>query len=270
MSGSGEVAVSSEKAELIDAIQKYVNKSDWKAAILIMEKLFAVDSDPLIRVRIGDAYQKLNRKTEAVTEYVRAADLYASQGSVVRALAQYKLALRLDPYHQPALEKMAALYSNKIVAEKKAEPVEEGKQKPAHSVIPLFSGFTQEEFADFTKMMVVHTLLSGQAVVRQNDRGKSVYVIASGSVKVYTTLLSGEQVELAVLWPGDFFGEMSFLAGHPRTATVETREDASILEVEEEKLRDLITRRPHVLEILQKYSAMRAKGTIEKIQATNV
>lgn len=262
--------MASEKAQLIDTIQKHVSKGDWKAAIPEMEKLFALDPDPMIRVRIGDAYQKLNQKAEAVKEYVRAADLFAAQGAVVRALAQYKLALRLDPYHRSALDKMAALYSNKTVVEKKAEPVEEGKQKPANSVIPLFAGFTKEEFYDFTKMMVVHTMPPGQAIVRQDDRGKSVYIIANGSVRVYTALLSGEQVDLAVLWPGDFFGEMSFLTGKARTATVEAREDSNILEVEEDKLRELITRRPHVLEVLRQYSEMRAKGTIEKIQATNV
>jgi replicative DNA helicase len=47
---------------------------------------------PLIRphrpVRIGDARQKLNQKPEAVKEYIRAADLYAEKGFVVKALAQ--------------------------------------------------------------------------------------------------------------------------------------------------------------------------------------
>ena len=37
-------------------------KSDWKSAIAEMEKLFAIDQDPIVRVRIGDARQKLNQK----------------------------------------------------------------------------------------------------------------------------------------------------------------------------------------------------------------
>ena len=89
--------MSTDKAQLIDTIQKYLGKSNWKAAVADMEKLFAIDPDPMIRVRMGDAYQKLNQKLEAVKEYVYAADLYASKGVLVRALAQYKLALRLDP-----------------------------------------------------------------------------------------------------------------------------------------------------------------------------
>ena len=56
-----------------------------------------------------------------------AADLYALKGVVVKALAQYKLALRLDPKNQEAQIKMASLHSNKTIAEKKAEPVEEAR-----------------------------------------------------------------------------------------------------------------------------------------------
>lgn len=259
----------SEKGKLIDSIQKFVSKSDWKSVITEMEKLFAMGPDPIIRVRIGDAYQKLNQKADAIKEYLRAADMYAETGAVVKALAQYKLALRLDPGNKQAQERLEALHSNKTVKESKAEPVEQGAQKPASSVIPLFAGFTQEEFNAFTKVMNVHPLPAGLPVIEQHDTGKSVYIVASGSVKVYTKLLAGERVDLAVLWPGDFFGEMSFLTGKTRTATVETGEDSVILEVTEEKLREVIEQRPHVLDVMRKYSEERTKGTVEKILESN-
>ena len=131
--------MSTDKAQLIDTIQKYLGKSNWKAAVVEMEKLFAIDPDPMIRVRMGDAYQKLNQKVEAIKEYIQAADLFAAKGVIVRALALYKLALRLDPQNKPANEKMASLHSNKAMTEKKPESIEEGAPKPARSVIPLFA-----------------------------------------------------------------------------------------------------------------------------------
>src|SRR5512145_919082 len=142
--------MSNDKAKLIENIQGFLGKGKWKEAVADMEKLFALNPDPIIRVRMGDAYQKLSSKPEATREYVYAADLYAETGAVVKALAQYKLALRLDPQHKRAQDRMAALHSNKTITEKKAEPVEDGKQKPANSAIPLFAGFTQGEFQEFT------------------------------------------------------------------------------------------------------------------------
>ena len=258
------------RAQLIDNIQAFLGKGKWKEAVADMEKLFALNPDPIIRVRMGDAYQKLNSKPEATREYVYAADLYAEKGAVVKALAQYKLALRIDPEHKRAQDRMAALHSNKTIAEKKAEPVEEGKQKPANSAIPLFAGFTQGEFQEFTKLMNVHTHGPGEVIVREGDKGKSVYIIANGSVKVYTTMLSGEVVELAKLWPSEFFGEISFLTGKPRTATIETLEDTTVLEMTEDKLHDLVEKHPRVREVLQKYSEMRLKGTIETVISKSV
>lgn len=262
--------MSNDKTILIENIQGFLSKGKWKDAVSDMEKLFALNPDPIIRVRMGDAYQKLNSKPEATREYVYAADLYAEKGAIVKALAQYKLALRIDPNHKRAQDRMAALHSNKVITEKKAEPVEDGKQKPANSAIPLFAGFTQGEFEEFTKLMMVHEHPKGDVIVREGDKGKSVYIIAAGSVKIYTTMLSGETVELAKLWPSEFFGEIAFLSGKPRTATVETIEDTTILELTEDNLKELVAKHPRVRDVLQKFSEMRLKGTIETVISKSV
>lgn len=259
--------MATEKAVLTEKIQKCIDKADWKSAIAEMGKLFAIDPDPMLRVRIGDALQKLNQKAEAVKEYVKAADLFAEKGFVVKALALYKLALRLDPNYKDAHDKMAALHSNKTVTELKIEPLEFGAPPPESSVVPLFSDLTQEEFNDFTKRMVIHNAPPGKAIIREGEAGSSVYVVTRGSVRVYT-MLSGKQVQLAVLQPSDFFGEIAFLTGKPRTATVEAAEETDLLEVSEEDLLDLIAKRPRIKEVLQNYHTQRTKSTLEKIKSS--
>lgn len=257
--------MASEKAAISEKVQKYIEKADWKSAIAEMEKLFAVDPDPIVRVRIGDARQKLNQKGEAVKEYVRAADLYAEKGFVVKALAQYKLALRVDPSHKDAQQKMESLHSNKSVSEFKLEPIVEGEAQPTRSVIPLFSDMTQEEFNEFTKRMIIHTVPPGKPIIREGEAGSSVYVMTRGSVKVYSTI-QGKQVDLAVLQPSDFFGEIAFLTGNPRTATVEAAVECDVLEVPEEELRDVIRKWPRIKEVLQNYYEERVKNTMEKVK----
>jgi tetratricopeptide (TPR) repeat protein len=257
--------MSTEKAQLIDAIQDQWGRGKWKEAVAAMEKLFALDPDPHTRVRMGDAYQKQDLKLEAAREYVYAADLFAEQGSVVKALAQYKLALRIDPQHKRARERMTALHSNRTIVEKRAEPVDKGKQSPANSAVPLFAGFSQDEFDEFAKLMIVHQHGPGEIIVREGDTGKSVYIIAGGVVKVYTTMLSGDTVELARLWPSEFFGEISFLTGKPRTASIETLEDTMVLEMTEDDLNRLIQKHPRVRDVLQQYSTARLKGTIDTV-----
>jgi CRP-like cAMP-binding protein len=94
-----------------------------------------------------------------------------------------------------------------------------------------------------------------------------VFVITRGSVRVYTTL-HAKQVELAILHSSDFFGEIAFLTGKPRTATVEAAEETDLLELPEDELIDLISRRPRVKEVLQKHYELRVQSTIAKVKGT--
>jgi hypothetical protein len=47
---------------IAEKVQEPLSKTNWKAAITEMEKLYAIHQDPLIRVRIGDVRWKFNRK----------------------------------------------------------------------------------------------------------------------------------------------------------------------------------------------------------------
>jgi cAMP-dependent protein kinase regulator len=257
--------LASVKAKITENVQTYLSKADWKNAITEMEKLFAVDEDPIVRVRIGDVRQKLGQKAGAVKEYVRAADLYAEKGFVVKALAQYKLALRLDPANKDAVGKMELLHTNRTVAESKLEPVEDGAVEPTRSVIPLFSDFTQEEFNEFTKCMILHTLPPGRPIIREGDAGRSVFILTRGAVRVFAAV-NGRKVELAALQASDFFGEIAFLTGKPRTATVETIEESDVLEVAEKDLNDMIAKSPRIREVLHNHHEARVKSTLKKIK----
>lgn len=257
--------MASEKAQLTENIQKYIQKSDWKNAITELEKLFAMDNDPQVKVRMGDIRQKMNQKPQAVNEYMKAAELFADKGFVVKALAMYKLVLRVDPGHTKALDQMASLHSNKSVTELKLEPVELGEVVPQSSVVPLFADLTQEEFNEFTTRMVFHTVPAGQVIVKEGDTGAAVYVVTRGTVKV-TTTMEGKSVELAVLQPSDFFGEIAFLTGKPRTATVSAAEECDILEVPEAQLKDLISSKPRIREVMQNYYNQRVASTLQKLK----
>ena len=103
-----------------------------------MERLFAIHQDPLIRVRIGDVRQKLNRKDKAIQEYLLAADLFAERGFVVKALAQYRLALKLDPSNRDIRSKREILRMSCPVVKLKREPVEYRPPEPITDAMPLY------------------------------------------------------------------------------------------------------------------------------------
>lgn len=131
-----------EKTIIAENVQRHLEKSDWKAAIAEMEKLYAIDRAPLIRVRIGDVRLKLNRKQAAIREYLRAAKLFAGQGFVVKALAQYRLVLRLDSSNAYARNKMAVmemLRPIKMVAKPQRAPMEYRVPPSFENSAPLYA-----------------------------------------------------------------------------------------------------------------------------------
>ncbi len=131
--------MASKKTAITENVQEYLERSDWKSAIKEMEKLFAINQDPLVRVRIGDARLKLNRRREAIRDYVRAADLFAEKGFVVKALAQYTLALRLDSSNDDArskIEKMQLLRTFNSVTKPQHGPMEYHVPQPFEDALP--------------------------------------------------------------------------------------------------------------------------------------
>ena len=134
--------MASNKTIIAENVQVHLERSDWKAAIEEMEKLFAIDRDPLIRVRIGDARLKLNRKCAAIREYLRAAGLFAEKGFVVKALAQYSLVLRLDSsnaYARNKMEMMEMLRPNRTAAKQQRAPMEYRVPQPFEGGVPPYA-----------------------------------------------------------------------------------------------------------------------------------
>ena len=60
----------------------------------------------------------------------------------------------------------------------------------------------------------------GQIVIQQGDEADRFYVIVGGEAEVVNHHPGGDDIVLAVLGPGEYFGEIGILQNRPRTATV--------------------------------------------------
>jgi putative ABC transport system ATP-binding protein len=69
-------------------------------------------------------------------------------------------------------------------------------------------------------------LPAGSVLFRQGERGDLIYVVESGAVRIERETPAGEPTVLAVLRPGDHFGEMAPLFDLPRSASAVADADA--------------------------------------------
>jgi cytochrome P450/CRP-like cAMP-binding protein len=67
----------------------------------------------------------------------------------------------------------------------------------------------------------IKTVPAGEVVIQQGDPATTFYVIIQGEVEVTNVAPSGENIHLATLGSGEYFGEIGLLRNRPRTATVQ-------------------------------------------------
>ncbi len=65
-------------------------------------------------------------------------------------------------------------------------------------------------------------------IIRFHDNSNSVFFIAQGEIRVTFNSLSGQEVILCDLSPGEMFGELTAIDGKPRSATVLARSSALV------------------------------------------
>jgi CRP-like cAMP-binding protein len=106
---------------------------------------------------------------------------------------------------------------------------------------------------------------AGAVIFEEGDPGSRMYVIQTGRVRVVKQM-GGRSLALAVLGPGDFFGEMALLEGQPRSASAVVAEPSRILELDEQAFADLVRGNGEVgLKLLRKLSA-RLRDATRKIR----
>lgn len=79
----------------------------------------------------------------------------------------------------------------------------------------LFGGVDPKDLAAVAARAVEVDFPAGRVIARQGEIGTGFFLVVDGSVRV---VRGGEEV--AVLGPGEFFGELSVLDGLPRVAQV--------------------------------------------------
>jgi len=120
--------------------------------------------------------------------------------------------------------------------------------------IPLFAKLSPAEIAELSGLLKELKVENQQAVFWIGDDGADFYVLQLGRVAVCYPDDMGHEVTIAVLGPGDFFGEISLLDGGPRTATIRAEDDVTLLSLSRHDFLEFLTRHPsagiHILTIL--------------------
>ena len=240
-------------AEEVENAASLLAKKDYVRAVPLLKREHEkYPSNPRIRLQYADALLGSGSIREAADQYEATARYYDDNGLTVQAIAVRKKAEKA----QKQLESAPA-------------PADQGgKSEPLFSrpvpASPLFEVLDPEERAALVREMELEAHDEGSVIISEGDPGASMYVIASGEVKVYTRGTGGSgSVYLAKLGEGDFFGEVSVLTGKPRTATITASRQTEVLRLDKEKLDNALATYPRIRKVLDEFYKKRATHTVE-------
>ena len=106
---------------------------------------------------------------------------------------------------------------------------------------------------------------AGTVLFEEGQPGDFMYVVAAGEVEIRRKVGETERV-LAVLPPGDFFGEMAILNSRPRSATAVVRVDSRLVVIEGRTFEAMLRARPEIALRIIKALALRLESANQQVE----
>jgi CRP/FNR family transcriptional regulator/CRP/FNR family cyclic AMP-dependent transcriptional regulator len=101
----------------------------------------------------------------------------------------------------------------------------------------------------------------GDIIFQKDDPGQALFIIEDGSVRIYVPGAQGVDLTLAVMGPGEFFGDLSLLDGRPRSASASALAETTLVCVERSDFTALLRARPEASLLILAEIARRVRDT---------
>ena len=130
---------------------------------------------------------------------------------------------------------------------------------------PLFAALDDEATESLIASMTAQHMERGDVLFHEGDPGDRLYVIGEGKIKLGRSSADGRENLLAILGPGEMFGELSLFDPGPRTATATAIAETQIVGLTHEQLKAFLGERPGVATTLLAALARRLRRTNESL-----
>ncbi len=134
--------------------------------------------------------------------------------------------------------------------------VEPGKMKWTAAdikVFPIFKEMIDPVINEMVNISEIKISKAGETIIKEGDTEDALYVIVKGGAKVVKLVdpERGIQKEMAELYPGDFFGEMSLVDKKPRSASVVAKYDSTLFRLTSKAFNQFLKQNPeHAVSLL--------------------
>lgn len=134
--------------------------------------------------------------------------------------------------------------------------------------VPLFRYLPDESMQQLVDSATLVGAPPGSILIEEGEVGDAFYVIIYGSLRVSHDV-DGRHLNLALLQPGDFFGEWSLLTGAPRAATVSALSQTELVCIDRAAFLNIMQQHPEIrdridLEAHNRFDQRASKDAVSK------
>jgi signal-transduction protein with cAMP-binding, CBS, and nucleotidyltransferase domain len=138
------------------------------------------------------------------------------------------------------------------------------------STVNLLRLLSREELTLFAGICRRDTAFSKQLIFSEGEPGDTLYLLTAGRVQIMKRIVEGQDEMLPVVFPGDVFGEMTFMDATPRSSSAIALDDSELYLVERKLFDQLMLDRPDMgYKILQQMSCIltgRLRATSDRVK----
>jgi len=131
--------------------------------------------------------------------------------------------------------------------------------------MPLFEGLAHEEMEALASLLRLRSVKKGDVIFRKGDEGTNLYAILRGCVRITVPTALGDEIAVAVMKDGEFFGEMALLDGMPRSASASAGEETQLAILERSDFLKFLAKRDHAIQAILMALSWRLRKTDDLI-----
>jgi CRP/FNR family cyclic AMP-dependent transcriptional regulator len=134
------------------------------------------------------------------------------------------------------------------------------------SGLELFAQMTAAELDSLVTATSTRIYAAREVIFRAGDPGDEAFSIIHGSLKVIASGDDGQEAMLALMGPGETFGELAILDGRPRSATVTALESTLLLVIDRLRFHALLRSSPGLAYKTLLVTAARLRRLSERVE----
>jgi len=132
--------------------------------------------------------------------------------------------------------------------------------------VPFFAGLPHEDLKRINSLFHEYGYAPGETICFAGDPGERLFVVADGRVRLMRHSLSGKNVLLDLLTPGEFFGSLSTAGDEVYPDTAEAQTQTCVLSIRTGEFRRILKEHPQVTLKVLDITAARLSAAHERVR----